>query len=113
MKPFVKILLVVALISNAGYTFAKPAPVVKVKGSEIVDRHLSGFHAVNLEGSFDVYITQSATESVKVEAPSDVINRIMTVVEDGTLKIYNKHDSWHWGDWWGHHKKIAIYVTAK
>jgi hypothetical protein len=41
------------------------------------------------------------------------MDRIKTEVVNGTLKIYSKNEHWHWGDWWGHHKKIAIYVTAK
>jgi hypothetical protein len=113
MRSLTKILLAAILIAGTGYSIAKPHPIAKVSAAEIVDRHLSGFNAVSVAGSFDVYITQGSAESVKVEAPSDVINRIITEVNGGVLKIYNKHDDWHWGDWWGHHKKIAVYVVAK
>jgi hypothetical protein len=113
MRSLTKIFLAAVLIAGTGYSIAKPHPTVKVSAAEIVDRHLSGFNAVSVAGSFDVYITQGSTESVKVEAPADVINRIITEVNGGVLKIYNKHDNWHWGDWWGHHKKIAVYVVAK
>ncbi|MGZ3764268.1 MAG: head GIN domain-containing protein, partial [Mucilaginibacter sp.] len=55
-----------------------------------------------------------STESVKVEAPDNVIDHIITEVSGGVLKIYNKHDDgFHWGDLFGSHKKMAIYVTAK
>ena len=108
-----KILLAALLISGTGYSIAKPHPTVKVSASEIVDRHLSGFNAVNVAGPFDVDIIQGATESVKVEAPADVMDRILTEVNGGVLKIYNKHDNWNWGDFWGHHKKILVHVTIK
>ncbi|MDF2433680.1 MAG: hypothetical protein JWP44_3311 [Mucilaginibacter sp.] len=101
------------LLAGNGYAFSKPHSTVKVNTAKIVDRHLSGFSAVSVGGSFDVYITQGNTESVKVEAPADVINKVITEVDGGVLKIYNKHDNWNWGEWWGHHKKIVIYVTAK
>lgn len=75
------------------------------------DRHLTGFNAVNVAGSFDVYITQGSSESVKVDAPADIIGRIVTEVEGGTLKIYTKRDdnnSWSW-----HDKKVVIYVALR
>jgi hypothetical protein len=101
------------VLTIGGASFAKSHSSVKANFSEIVDRHLSGFHAVDVAGSFDVYISQGSTESVKVEAPADVINRIVTEVDGGVLRIYNKHDSFNWGDLWGHHKKIVVYVVAK
>jgi hypothetical protein len=76
------------------------------------DRHLTGFNAIQLSGSYDIYITQGATESVRVEAPGDVINRIITEVQGGVLKIYSKEDH-SWGNWFGGNKKMAIYVNAK
>lgn len=113
MKALFKIFLLLLLATGPGYTFAKPVPVTTTTPNETVDRHLSGFSAVNVAGSFDVYITQGSTESVKVEAPSDVIDRILTEVNNGVLKIYNKHDTFNWGNWWNSHKKIAVYVVAK
>jgi len=113
MKLMNKLLLATALLASCGYTYAMPTPIVKTHVADIVDRHLSGFNAVNVAGSFDVQITQGSTESVKVEAPADVMEHIITEVNGGVLKIYNKHDSWDWSGWWGHHKKIIIYVSVK
>ena len=115
MRSITKLLLAAILLSGSAYTYAKPVTAVKINQQKTEDRHLSGFNGVNLAGSFDVYITQGSTESVKVEAPQEVINRIITVVEGGMLKIYNKNENgFHWGDWFGsHHKRIVIYVTAK
>ncbi len=116
MKLLTRFFMTAVLLSGPAYVFANShTTTTKITTYRTEDRHLSGFNAVNLAGSFDVFITQGSTESVKVEAPDDVIGRIMTEVNGGVLKIYNKHDDgFHWGDWFGsHHKKIAIYVTAK
>ncbi len=112
MKLIMKFLLAVILLMGVRYTFAKPYSTVKTNTSEIVDRHLSGFNAVDVAGSYDVFITQGAVESVKVEAPSDVMGHIVTEVNGGVLKIYNKNDNWNW-EWFGHHKKTVVYVVIK
>jgi hypothetical protein len=114
MRSLTKILLVATLLSAPVFTYAKAHPSEETVISKIEDRHLSGFNAVDLAGSFDVYITQGSTESVKVEAPDNVIDHIITEVRGGVLKIYNKNENgFRWGDLFGSHKKIAIYVTAK
>jgi hypothetical protein len=96
----IRIFIALLLVGSTVQTFANTE-----------DRHLTGFHAVDVSGSFDVYITQGATESVKVEAPANVIKNILTDVKGGTLNIYTKsHFSWNnmFGD-----KKVVIYVTIK
>lgn len=114
MRSLTKLLLAAILLSGTACTYAKSQHTTKTSVSKIEDRHLSGFNAVNLAGSFDVYITQGSTESVKVEAPDNVINHIITEVNGGVLKIYNKNDNgFHWGDMFGSHKRIVVYVTAK
>jgi hypothetical protein len=121
MKSLSKLLLAAVLLAGSSYTFAKPHPTVKVSATDTVDRHLSGFSSVQIAGPFDVHITQGAAESVKLEAPSEVTDRIITEVSGGVLKIRNKHDNWGWGykSWWSdksvwhNHKKIAVYITVK
>jgi len=113
MKTLTKILFAAFLLAGASYTHAKPHRGIKANLSEIVDRHLSGFSAVDLAGPFDVYITQGSAESVKVEAPADMLDKVLTEVNNGVLKVYTKHEDWNWGNWWGHHKKIVVYVSAK
>ncbi|WP_183579410.1 head GIN domain-containing protein [Mucilaginibacter sp. X5P1] len=113
MKSITKILLAAALLTGANYTFANTHEFAKVKTDNTVqDRHLTGFNAVDAAGSFDVYIVQSGTESVRVEAPADVIDKIVTEVEGGELKIHDKNNSgWNWSGLT--HKKIAVYVSVK
>ena len=114
MKSIFNFLLPTAMmIAVTGYAIAAPLATSKATTSEVVDRHLSGFHAIDVAGSYDVYITQGASESVKVEAPADMMEHIKTVVEDGVLRIYNNNDGFHWGDIWGHHPKIRVYVVVK
>jgi hypothetical protein len=102
MKSLKKFILAAVMVVLSASAFAK---------NSAEDRHLTGFSAVNVAGSFDVYITQGPSESVKVDAPSDIIGRIVTEVEGGTLKIYTKRDedsNWSW-----HNKKVVIYVAIK
>ena len=113
MKTITKILLAAALVTGATQTFANIAPMATMYHVDEQDRHLSGFSAVNVAGSFDVYITQGSTESVKVEASADDIDKIITEVNGGVLKIYTKRTSgmnWSWG---GNNKKRIVRVVAK
>jgi hypothetical protein len=96
----IRIFIALLLVGSAATTFA-----------DTEDRHLSGFHAVDVSGSFDVYITQGATESVKVEAPGNVIKNIKTDVKGGTLNIYTK-EHFSWNSMFGN-KKMVVYVTIK
>jgi len=122
MKSLAIFLLAALLFANSGYTFAKPHPAVKINASKITDRQLSGFNSIKIQGPFDVYITQGSTESVKLDAPAEIRDRIVTEVNDGILKIHKKYDNWGWNDksWWSdkswrrrNPKKIAVYITAK
>lgn len=80
--------------------------------AETQDRHLSGFHAISSTASFDIYITQGASESVKVVGPSDVINRVITEVKGGELIIRAKNGSFNWGSIFNS-KKVVVYVSLR
>jgi len=116
MKSINTILLTAALLSGTTFTYAAKTATVKnsdAAASEVQDRHLSGFNAIDIEGSVDVYIVQGQTESVKVEAPSDFMDHIITEVSGNTLRIRDKNSSgWHWGGW-STHKKVAVYVSVR
>jgi hypothetical protein len=113
MKSLTKILLVAALITSVGYTYAKPVKTIKAKAYyDTQDRHLSGFNAVDIEGSFDVYITQGSAESVTVDAPADIMDHVVTEVNDGTLRIRDKRRN-GWGGDWNNHKKVTVHVTVR
>jgi Putative auto-transporter adhesin, head GIN domain len=121
MKTQIKFLLIACLMGFSGFSFAKP-PVVKYTNPSTIDkfdyyaiaqRSLSGFTAVNVGGPFDVVITQGPFESVKVEGPTDVMDRVITEVSNGELKVYNKNDGRDWENWYHSHKKIVVYVSLK
>ncbi len=110
MRLITKTLLVCLATVGIINTFTAPAAIAQQKTE---DRNLSGFHALDVGGPFDVRLTQGSTESVKVEAPADVIGKITTEVSGGVLKVYNKHsEAFHWNDAF-HHRKILVYVTVK
>lgn len=88
------------LVAGVGHAYAN-----------VQNRHLSGFKGVNVGGSFDVYITQGSSESVKVDAPADIMDRVRTEVVDGVLKIYAK-GGWSWGNMFKD-AKVKVYVTAR
>jgi hypothetical protein len=100
----IKFFVAAVLLTVAGNTFAKSY-------SETEDRHLTGFDAVHVAGSFDVYITQGTTESVKVEAPADVIKNIITEVKNGSLTIRTKNN-FSFNNMFGN-KKMVVYVSIK
>jgi len=113
MKSLTKLLLAAALVTGVNQVYARPVTPINAHSIETQDRHLSGFSGVVVAGSFDVYITQGSSESVKVVADEDVINKIITEVKDGVLKIYNKNTSsgFNWN--WNESNKMKIYVSAK
>lgn len=103
MKSLTKVLATAALLLFINTAFAATQ-----------DRHLTGFNGIQLSGSYDVYIVQGSTEAVRVEAPSDVIDKIITEVQGGVLKIYNKSEhGWNSDNWFSGNKKMVVYVNAR
>ena len=60
-------------------------------GPRVVDpRSLKGFDKIVVLGSPSVHYFQADTYHVSVEGPENVVGKIVTTVEDGTLTIRNK-----------------------
>ena len=60
-------------------------------GPRVVEpRALKGFDKIEVLGSPSVHYFQADTYHVSVEGPEDVVKKIITTVEDGTLTIRNK-----------------------
>lgn len=87
--------------------------IAMVKGSGNVvteERSAKDFDKINLSGSGEIILTQSDTESVKVEMEDNLLPYLKTEVVDHTLKIY-----------WDYTrmktvlptKPVKIYVSAK
>ncbi len=70
------------------------------------EREVSHFNAIKSSSSVDVFISQGSSESIKVVADDNVINKIITKVEGSTLLIYTKDIKLSTG-------KMAVYVTLK
>ena len=115
MKTLTKTLFTAALLAFAGQSFAKPTNGGSKDGSYVVtDRKpTAGFNGVNVGGPFDVSIVQGPVESIKVSAPSEVMNMIVTEVNNGILKVSGKNDGRDWDSWCQMHKRIVVYVTVK
>ena len=110
MKPIFKILNLICLAATlSSCTSAHPSH--NKYSAETQNRNVSGFHAISSSGSFDVVLRQGNTEAVKVDADAEVINDVVTEVQNGVLKIHssNKHN---WGNFWNN-RNVTVYVTAK
>ncbi len=57
-------------------------------------RQFSGFHGISVSSGIDLYLSQKSAEEVVVEAESDELDKIVTTVEGGILKIFLKEKSW-------------------
>ena len=83
--PVLGVALAVALVAGCGST--KGSGVVKTES-----RTVSGFEAVRLEGSGDVTITQTGSESLTIEADDNILPKLTSDVVDGTLVLGVKKD---------------------
>lgn len=74
-------------------------------------RQVTAFHGVSVSSGIDLYLTQKNIEEIVVEADADELDKIITKVEDGILKIYIKEQSWFNMNW----KKdpVKVFVSFK
>lgn len=59
-------------------------------------RPVSDFTEIEVGGAFEVFLRQSESPGVIVEADAEIIEQIVTKVEGSRLKIYLKNNSTHW-----------------
>jgi hypothetical protein len=75
-------------------------------------RQVSGYHGVSVSAGIDLYLTQKNVEEVFVEADSDDLDKIITEVEGGILKIYIKEKSWFNLNWTHNNRKAYVsFIT--
>jgi len=74
-------------------------------------RQLSVFHGISVSSGIDLSLTQKNVEEVIVEANSEDLDKIITKVEDGILKIYIKDKSWLGLNW--NKERRKVYVSFK
>jgi hypothetical protein len=104
MKRVIFTILSIVLLSAA-------AIKVSAQESSVQNRQVSGFNAIASSGPFNVHIKLDGTEGVKVDADSNIINDIETVVEGNTLKIRFKDRDHRRYEQNVH--KAEVYVSAK
>jgi hypothetical protein len=110
MKINFKIILAASLLLAAANSFAYPIKPLKARVIDSENRNVSSFKGVSLSGSYDYYITQGYSESVRIEAPSKLLRYIVTEVKNGVLQVYTKNNT----DWnIFRDEKVIIYITAK
>ncbi|MBX2933810.1 MAG: DUF2807 domain-containing protein [Ferruginibacter sp.] len=90
--------------------FAQDAKVFN--DANAVKRNLNGsFTAISVSSGIDLYLTQGNEESLAVSAnEQQYLNRMITEVVDGTLKIYfnSKGFTWKHGN-----RRLRAYVSCK
>jgi len=87
-----------------GITFSAEAVREKTKTQT---RDVAPFNSISVSSGIDLYLTQGHSEEVVVEADPDIIDEIITKVENGTLKIYIKQrTNWHME--WNQVRKVHV-----
>ena len=77
---------------------ALAAPVQAANDKDVQQtRKTSPFHGISVSSGIDLYLTQGNSEAVVVKADPDIIDDLVTEVDNGILKIYmKKHFNWTW-----------------
>jgi|KBSMisStaDraftv2_1062788.scaffolds.fasta_scaffold09296_3 hypothetical protein len=104
-----KFFLSLAIMLSACFCAFAQKTIVADENAE--QRSLTGsFNAIKVSGGIDLYLSQYETESIAVSASEEQYReRIKTVIENGTLKIYYDGDKlWNTGK-----KKLKAYVSFK
>ena len=104
MKKFFGLLLMLGLITTA-------AAQKTIRDANAQKRNVSGFHAIEVSGGIDLYLSQGE-EAVAVSVAKDEYrDKIITEVKNGVLKI--------WFDWKNNlridwtNRKLKAYVSFK
>lgn len=71
------------------------------------DRQAANFNSISSHGGYDVHLTQGSSFNVKVEAESNLLPYIETIVDGNELRIRTKE-----GYWLRSKKNMVVYVTA-
>ena len=74
-------------------------------------RNVNNFNGIKVSTGIDLYITMGTTEEVKIVADDDIIENLITEVDNGTLNIYMKQKNWF--NWNMGNRTMKAYVTVK
>ena len=68
-------------------------------GQSTETRAVDNFKSISIQSGIDLHLTQSSNPSVEIKAKSDMMDKIITKVEGGRLKIYIDKQNWKWNKW--------------
>jgi hypothetical protein len=105
MKKIIAILFLLPVLLQAS------AQDRTIHDANAVKRNLSGFHAIQVGGGVDLYISQGREETVVVSASrTEDRDKIKTEVVNGELRIYMEPGNWGWS---GGNRQLKAYVSVK
>ena len=84
---------------------------IKQLAMETETREVSNFHGIASGGSFNIVVKMGDEESLEIEGDETDIDRIETIVQNGTLKIRMKRDPKNFNI--PFNSQVNIYITAK
>jgi len=105
MKKMISMLMLLCIL------FQARAQDRTIHDQNAVKRNVGGFHAIQVGGGVDLYLSQGVEETVVVSA-SQVSDRdkIRTEVVNGELRIYMEPGNWGWS---GGDRKLKAYVSVR
>lgn len=107
-----KRILLAILVLSQFQLIAQKTSVIHDKNVQV--RKVGDFTAIKVSSAIDLYLTQSSTNQVAVSASNEENrDRIITVVEGGTLiiKMSDQDGWWSWKKW--SDTKAKAYVSVK
>jgi hypothetical protein len=104
MKKILFSLLVMGLITTA-------SAQKTINDANAEKRNVSGFHAIEVSGGIDLYLSQGEEAVAVSAAKNEYRDKIITEVKDGVLKIYFEWKNNLKFDWGNH--KMKAYVSFK
>ncbi len=76
-------------------------------------RNVGSFNKIKVSSAISLYLSQGSTQAVAVSSEDDrAINKIITEVKDGVLKIYVENGAWNGWNWGNKHLKAYVTFTT-
>ncbi len=101
---------IISLLVLTGFIAAVSAQKT-INDANVEKRNLSGFHAIEVSGGIDLYLSQGTEEVAVSASKQEYRDKIKTEVKNGVLKIWYEWNSNIRIDW--SNKKLKAYVSFK
>lgn len=103
--------MITFLVINSSSSKAVTVNILQTKSAEKQTREVNDFHAISSGGSYNILVTMGNKESLEIDADEADLERIETLVQNGTLRIRLKRDAKNYNI--PFKRKVNIYITAK